>query len=252
MGIKGKRILITRPLDGAEEMADYIRKEGGDPVVVPAIELKRIRSPEIEETIKNLKKYDWLIFTSANAVDFFFEILLEKRIDIRNLAHLKIGVIGEKTYKSLNKRGIFPDVLPKKYVAESLVEELRKIKMKGKNVLIPRAEVAREVLPEELKNMGAEVHLLPIYRTVKPRGFEKRVYEEMKKGIDMVVFTSPSTVKNFMSIKGIKKILKVPLAVIGPITREALSDYGLEPSIMPRKYTAESLVKEISKFFNKM
>jgi uroporphyrinogen III methyltransferase/synthase len=249
--LEGKRILITRPPDGAGEMAEYIKKEGGEPVIIPAIELKRIRSPEIEKTIKNLKKYDWLIFTSANAVEFFFEILLENKIDLRRLSHLKIGVIGEKTAESLQKKGIFPDLLPERFVAESIVEEFKKIQIKGKKILIPRAEVAREVLPEQLKNMGAKVHVLPIYRTVKPRGLQKRIYEELKKGVDMVVFTSSSTVKNFMEIKGIKKFLNIPFAVIGPVTAETLTKYGFKPSVMPEKYTAKSLVKEISKFFRK-
>jgi uroporphyrinogen III methyltransferase/synthase len=249
--LEGKRILITRPIDGAGEMADYIKKEGGEPVIIPTIELIRIRSPEIEKTIKNLKKYDWLIFTSANGVDFFFEILLENKIDLRKLSHLKIGVIGEKTAESLEKRGIFPDLLPKRFVAESIVEEFKKIQIKGKKVLIPRAEVAREVLPEQLKNMGANVHVLPIYRTVKPGGLKKKIYEELKKGVDMVVFTSSSTVKNFMEVKGIKRFLNLPVAVIGPVTAETLMRYGLKPSVMPKKYTAKSLVKEIAKFFRK-
>jgi len=249
--LKGKRILITRPIDGAEEMANYIKREGGEPVIIPTIELKRIRSPEIEKTIKNLKKYDWLIFTSANGVDLFFEILLEKKIDLRKLSHLKIGVIGEKTAESLKKKGIFPDLLPKKFVAESIVEEFKKIQIKGKKILLPRAEVAREVLPEQLKSMGAKVHILPIYRTVKPRGLKKKIHGELKKGVDMVVFTSSSTVKNFMEIRGIKKFLNLPVAVIGPVTAETLMKYGLKPTVMPKKYTTKSLVKEITKFFSK-
>jgi len=249
--LEGKRILITRPLHGVKEMAEYIKKEGGEPVIIPTIELKRIRSPEIEKTIKNLKKYDWLIFTSANGVDFFFEILLKNKIDLRNLSHLKIGVIGEKTAESLEKRGIFPDLMPERFVAESIVEEFKKIQIKGKRVLLPRAEVAREVLPEQLKIMGARVHILPIYRTVKPRGLKKKIFEELKKGVDVIVFTSSSTVKNFMEIRGIKKFLHLPIAVIGPVTAETLMQYGFKPSIMPKKYTAKSLVREIAKFFKK-
>lgn len=247
--LDGKRILITRPLDGAEEMAKYIKEKGGEPVLLPAIELRRIRNFKIEKAIKNIKKYDWLIFTSANAVEIFFEILSEKRMDVRELFGIKIGVIGEKTAESLTKRGIFPDLIPKKFVAESIIEEFRKIDVKGKRFLIPRAEVAREILPEELKNMGANVEVLPTYRTVKPKGLRKRILKELMRGVDMVVFTSSSTVKNFMEIKEVRKILKVPIAVIGPITAETLMKYGFKPSVIPNKYTAESLVKEIAKFF---
>lgn len=246
--LNGKRILITRPPEGSEEMASLIRKEGGEPVVIPAVELRRIVSEKLKRAIGELEGFDWLIFTSANAVGFFFEILREMKFDIRTLKHLKIAVIGKKTAESLEKMCIFPDVVPDEFVAESLVEEFRRIDLRDKKIFIPRAKDAREVLPEELKKMGASVLVVPIYRAVKPKGLKERIKEEMKKGVDMVVFTSSSGVKNFFSQISAKDF-RVPIAVIGPVTAKTVEAYGFTPSVMPSRYTVEDLVEEIKKFF---
>jgi uroporphyrinogen III methyltransferase/synthase len=165
----GKKVLVTRAKEQAQELLDLLRRYGAEPVEFPTIE---ILPPEdwkpLDRAITKLTDYDWLLFTSVNGVEFFMKRLFEKGGDLRKLKSTKIGAIGPKTAEAIQAHGIVPDLVPKYFQAEAVLEGLADVKMKGKRVLLPRALEAREVLPKELKKRGARVDVVPAYRTIVP------------------------------------------------------------------------------------
>lgn len=244
------RILITREREQACEMAKLVRMKGWEPIIVPAIEFKPLWTKETGRILKRIGTFDWLIFTSANGVKFFKEAMLRAGVDWRSFKG-KVCAIGEGTASSLKESGIIPDILPESYVAEGIIEIFKKKRIRGKKILIPRAEVAREILPESLKEMGAIVKVLPVYRTVPPRNLRKNLIEKIK-DVDLVTFTSSSTVKNVMKYPEIREAMKhLPVAVIGPVTAQELRKHGIEPLLVPKKFTVSSLINEIEKRFLK-
>lgn len=145
-----------------------------------------------------LHNYDFIVFTSVNGVDFFFKKLFERKMDSRSLCKAKIAAIGPGTAKRLRDFGLIADIVPEKYIAEGVVSELQKYNIKGKNIFIPRAQEAREVLIDELKKSGANVVVVPVYKTVVGDVNTETIYEKIKNNkIDFITFTSSSTVNNF-------------------------------------------------------
>jgi uroporphyrinogen III methyltransferase/synthase len=203
----------------------------------------------LDQAIGQLQDYHWVMFTSANGVKHFFARLLQAGKDARALGYAKIAAIGSATAAELKKYGLVADVVPGEYRAEGIIEA-----MKGKlpphaKILLPRAEEAREILPEKLREMGAEVDVVSAYRTVCAAADGEALTSELNEGrIDMVTFTSSSTVKNLVNIIGSADLLNgVKTACIGPVTADTAKSLGIEPDIIAKEYTIDGLVEAICK-----
>lgn len=253
----GKKIVVTRARSQASAFALELAKLGADVIEYPTI---KIVPPDdwspVDKSIKKLNIYDWLIFTSVNGVDYFFNRIKELGYDIRILHQVKICAIGPATSKALEGYHLISDLCPSEFRAEGIIEAFASEDIKGSKILIPRAFEAREILPESLTNLGALVNVVHVYKTVKEEtGLEPLLEGLESKEIDVVTFTSSSTVTNFFeSLKGfdIRELMKdVVIACIGPITRDRVYEYGLKVDIMPDEYTIPSLCKGIRKFFEK-
>lgn len=249
----GKTIVITRALEQAGDFAALLEAEGAEALFFPTIQLVPPTSwKPLDRAIQNLPRYDWLVFTSSNGAHRFFERMETLKTDLRQLKGVKLAAIGPKTAAQVRRRGLQVDALPEEYVAEALVPALGDVR--GQRILIARAEVARDVLPKTLAQKGARVDIVPVYRTVKPRGRQlKQVKDRLLTGdVDVVTFTSTSTVENFMghfSPRERKKIFEsARAATIGPITAKALQSYGFRPAVRAGRYTVESLARAIIQY----
>jgi len=254
--LKGKQILITRPADQARDFIKALKTQGAEPISFPTIRIIPPRGwSKVDKAIENLSTYDTLVFTSVNGVKFFFQRLKEKGKNIRFFKTLKVVAIGPKTAAAIKRRHFRVDIIPKKFQAESVVEALEKEGITGKRFLLPRAEKAREVLPQEIKKREGHIDVLTVYRTGKGEGNIQEVKELFrKKLIHVITFTSSSTVKNFVELlaeKNISKMIKgAVVASIGPITAHTAASLGIGTDIMPKKYTIPGLVKAISAYFS--
>lgn len=250
----GKKVVVTRTRKQASALVRLLEEEGAETVEFPTIEIVPPESwYEMDKAIENLGLYNWIIFTSVNGVEFFFDRLKAKKKNISEFKGVKIATIGEQTGRAVENLGLSVDIIPYEFRAEGVVESFRGINIKGKRILIPRAKEAREILPVELQKMGAEVNVVTAYKTKKPN-LERveEVREMLRSGeIDVLTFASSSTVSNFLSIlgKGSKLLLKPTIACIGPITAQPLREIGIEPQIVCKKYTIEELVREIVDYF---
>lgn len=253
----GKKVLITRSQEQASYFSELLIEQGAEPVECATIE---VIPPEdwapLDRAIRDLKKYQWLIFTSVNGVRFFLERLRALGHDLRILKGIRLCAIGPATAAELQRVGITPDFMPAEYRAEAIVKGLCQKKLKGSRILIPRAKVAREVLPRELTRLGAEVDVVPVYQAVRPDHDLERVRMLLHDGkIDVATFTSSSTVKNFVDMLGHKEVpslLKnVVVACIGPITAKTAKACGIQPKIMPKSYTIPALTDAIVDYFKK-
>ncbi|HAG50889.1 MAG: uroporphyrinogen-III C-methyltransferase [Deltaproteobacteria bacterium GWC2_42_51] len=253
----GKRVIVTRSREQASDFSVLLEKNGAEPIEFPTIETVRPKDwKEIDRAIKNLPKYDWAIFTSVNGVKYFVERLKKFDKDIRELKGIKICAIGPATAKAIEDLGIKVDLVPKEYRAESIIAGLGKNKIKGKRFLLPRALKAREVLPEEIKRLGGKVDVVSAYRTIKPKEKTDEIRKMLEeKKIDVVTFTSSSTVENFVSMfkkgEAAGLLQDVAVASIGPITRDTASTLGIKTNIMPEKYTIPALTEAIVQYFKK-
>lgn len=251
----GKTIVVTRAREQASELVRLLEDLGANCIPCPSI---RITSPDswkdLDRSILRLGHYDWIVFTSVNGVRYFLERLMANKKDVRDLRGINICAIGPKTAEELENVGLSLDFIPKEYVSEAVVDGLKKKGISGKRVLIPRAEVAREVLPDQLRALGASVDIVTAYKTVKPKEMGqdlKRLFED--KVIDLITFTSSSTVENFVGLLekgGLKDRLKgITVACIGPITAQTAKKLGMKVHIVPKKYTIPALVDAIVKHF---
>ena len=251
----GKRILVTRPEDQAEGFIRALSDLGAQYLLFPTIKIVPPASwKELDRAIDALSRYDWIIFTSVNGVKYFFERLNGAKKDARHLKGIKIGVIGPKTKAALIGRGVSADLTPDKYWAEGVAEELGRYPLDGKKVLLPRPAIARDYIPTKLKSFGAIVDVAEAYQIVQPEYSQDQLGELFKNGkIDMITFTSPSAVNNFLGLfegKSIyEEIPRVEVACIGPITAQKATESGLKVTIIPDEYTVEGLTKAIVEFY---
>ncbi len=247
----GRGVVVTRAREQASDLLASLQNLGACAYEFPTITIEPLDDyGPLEDAILRLQEYDWLVFTSVNGVEFFFKVLHEIGLDARALGGLEVAAIGPATAERLTSFGILPDFVPEKYVAEHVVQGLLELEIKGKKVLIPRAEKAREVLPEELAKAGAQVDVLPVYRTSlaasDPEEIRKALAEER---IDYVTFTSSSTVDNFFKLIPPEEVRKhlghLRLACIGPITAKTLQGHGFEAHIQPEEFTIPALVQAL-------
>jgi hydroxymethylbilane synthase len=255
-GLRGKRILITRARSQSSEFATRLRKFGAEVIEFPTIEiLPPSRWEGLDRAIHELKSYDWVIFTSANGVHFFWQRLKAKRKNLSLFSSLKVAAIGPATAKKLKEKGIQVAYTPKEFVAEGMLKEFEKVELKGKRILLARAKKARDILPKGLRKMGAKVDVVEAYRTVKPKGGVKRLKEILvKKKIDAITFTSSSTVNHFVELlkkEDFKKLLKdMAIACIGPVTTKTAKGWGMKVHIQPKEYTIPALTQAILDYFS--
>jgi uroporphyrinogen III methyltransferase/synthase len=243
----GKRVLVTRSREQASELSELLREQGAEPIEFPVIRISPPESfDELDAALERIENYDWLLFTSANGVWAVVARLLELGRDIRWLKGPKIGAIGPKTAESIACLGIGVDFMPSKFVAESVVEEFPE-DPSGKRILIPRAKEAREVIPEKLAERGAQVDVVTAYRTESDASDRSdRIREMLDSGdIDIITFTSSSTVKNFVNLVGASVPEGVKIACIGPITAQTAESLGLKPDIVSEEHTIEGLVQAL-------
>jgi uroporphyrinogen-III synthase len=257
--LSGLRILVGRARHQASALSSGLRKLGAEVVEIPFIEIRKPQSYKpLDSALKNLGNYDWLILTSVNGVDAMWERLRKLRLRKRHLKHLKVAAIGPATKKAIAKRGLTVNIVPKEYVAESVVESLRH-HVAGKRVLLARAKIARDVIPRELRKFGAKVDVVEAYETVIPKSSRVRLrtlLKDPKRRPDVVTFTSSSSVRNFVALLGgntqgrrpglAGPLESVRLASIGPVTSSTLREVRLPVNIEAAQFTIAGLIKAIA------
>ncbi|SKA97856.1 uroporphyrinogen III methyltransferase / synthase [Paucidesulfovibrio gracilis DSM 16080] len=251
----GKGVVVTRAREQASGLVRTLADHGAHVYEFPTIRIQPLDSYEVvENAILRLPMQDWVIFTSVNGVRHFWNQLREIGLDARVFGGLQVAAIGPATADALRERGINPDFVPEKYVAEHVVSGLLERGIAGKKVLIPRAKVAREVLPEELVKAGAEVQVLPVYETMLSQADDAEILQAMDQDkLDYVTFTSSSTVDNFFTLVDADRLReykaahpdKAKLACIGPITAQTLQKHGFDADLQPEDYTIPALVNAL-------
>ncbi len=245
----GKTVLVTRARSQASKLTGALEELGAKCIEIPAIKLQPPTDnyAALDEAVSHLSDYQWLIFTSTNGVEGFFRRLAMAEKDARVLGNARIAAIGTATADELKKHGIIADIVPKEFRAEGIVEALGSEISAGIKILIPRAQEAREVLPEALRKLGASVDVASVYETVAACENAEPLREMLKSGeVDLITFTSSSTVKNLVkALGGTEEIRHIKTAVIGPITAETCRKNGIEPDIVAETYTIDGLVEAI-------
>lgn len=283
--LRGIRILVGRARHQAGALSAELRKLGAQVIEIPFIEIRKPRSfRPLDSALKNLASYDWLILTSVNGVDAMWERMEKLRPGAKNWegrglsrsiarqersgaiapagSRLRIAAIGPATKKSIEQRGLKVDVVPREYVAESVVRSLKK-KATGKRVLLVRAKVARDVIPRELRKAGAQVDVVEAYETIVPLSSRRRLQAALKnpkRRPHVVTFTSSSTAKNFVELLNSGKTKTggqgrplhaglggIKMASIGPVTSATLRELGLPVDIKAKEYTIPGLIAAIVK-----
>jgi len=247
--LAGTRILVGRARHQAGSLSSSLRGLGAAVIEIPFIEIRQPQSYRpLDGALKNIKSYDWLILTSVNGVEAMWDRVRKLRIMRRKLKHLQIAAIGPATKAAIVKHGLKVKMVPEEYVAESVVKGLRD-KAKGKRVVLIRAKVARDLIPEELRAAGAEVDVVEAYETVVPEKSRARLQAVLKNADrrpHIVTFTSSSTAKNFAELLGNAKSLKnVQFASIGPVTSATLHELQMPVAIEAREFTMGGLIRAI-------
>jgi uroporphyrinogen III methyltransferase/synthase len=247
----GLRVLVTRPREKAAHTAAQLRELGADPVIFPTIAIRPPESWEpLDAAIADLRSYDWVIFTSTNGVRFFWKRLEERDSDARALAGTHLAAIGPVTAQELARRGLKADLIPDEYVAEAILDHIGWVD--GKKILLPRADLARPVLADGLRAAGAEVDEVTAYRTVPaPSDHVEQIRRMLTAGeIDVLTFTSSSTVRNFLA--ALQPLPDLPrstiVACIGPITARTAEESGLPVHVSAHEHTIEGLLDALVEY----
>ena len=267
--LEGMRVLVGRARHQASALSAGLKALGAEVIEIPFIEIRKPRSyAAFDRALKQIAEYDWLILTSVNGVEALAARFVRRRIPVARLRHLRIAAIGPATRQEIEQLGLKVAVMPPRYVAESVVESIRG-KVEGKRVLLARAKVARDVIPRELRKMGARVDVVEAYQTVVPQSSRTRLrglMRDAKKRPQVVTFTSSSSVKNFVELlrgqpcrpRQAKKTAPagdplprfsvldgIQMASIGPVTSATLREMGLSVNIEAQEYTIPGLIRAI-------
>lgn len=241
------RIVITRARGQAAELAAKLEALGAEVIEFPTIEIRPAADyGPLDDALARIASYDWLIFTSANGVRFFLERLARAGMNI-DTARARICAIGPATRLTAENAGFRVDLMPNEYVAESLVRAFEGVDLHGKRILLPRAAIARDVVPARLRRRGAQVDVVEAYRTAVPENapaLARAIFAEGRKP-DWITFTSSSTVTNFVEAAGAKALEGVRVASIGPITTATAKKLGIAVTAEAKTYTIEGLVAAI-------
>lgn len=249
----GKTVVVTRARAQASALTKKLEAQGARVLEVPAIKIVPPADfAPLDKAISEIDTYKWLILTSVNGVEYFFDRLLKADKDSRALCGVKIAAIGSATAEALKGYGITADLIPSAYKAEELADALAADTKAGDKLLLARAKIARNVLPERLRALGAQVDVVTAYETVADCQNKEELLEALESGeASLVTFTSSSTVTNLLDVLGDKKDLlnKVALAAIGPVTAETLEKHGLKPAVSAAEYTIDGLMTAIEEYY---
>lgn len=252
----GKRILVTRSRAQAGRLSALLAAEGAEPVELPAIEIQDpADTAALDQALADIKKFQWVIFTSVNGVAAFFRRLGEGGGDARVLAGAKLAAIGPATASALAERGIIADLVPQDYQAQGILDAWRGQNLKGQRALLPRAEVVPPELAQGLRELGAEITEAAAYRTVPGPGSKDKARELLGRGdIDAVTFTSASTVAGLLAlVGGDKTLLERPvIACIGPVTAQAAREAGLRVAVVAAEHTIPGLVAALGEHYKNL
>ncbi len=252
----GKTVVVTRTRQQASELVARLSALGAECLECPTI---RVVPPDdwspLDQAIDSLETYDWLVLTSVNGVNFFFDRLFERDRDVRALKNVRTAAIGPATAKRLREFGFRADIVPETYRAESVIEAFKNEPLEGKKILLPRAKEARPILPVEVRKMGATVDEIASYQTEQvTENVEGLVSRLEEHSVDVITFTSSSTVKNFKAALPSKKLEKlldgVKTACIGPITASTAKELGFNVDIEATEYTIPGLCEAILKYYS--
>jgi uroporphyrinogen-III synthase len=239
------KVLITRPRSQADEFADKLRAAGFEPIYFPVIEIRPVENNiALKQALSKLGCYEWIVFTSVNAVDVVFN----QFPSLNWSGGIRVAAIGSKTADALKTRNVTPDFVPDEFVAEAILPGLGDLL--GKWVLLPRAEIARKELPEAICNAGGVPHEITVYRTL-PAQADHNGLEALRRGVDVITFTSASTVDNFAAIARGNNLDPLNLsnnplfACIGPITETAARSAGFQNIIVAKEYTTDGLMEVV-------
>lgn len=249
--LTGWRILNTRAEAQSAALSNLLRERGADVIEIPTIEINPPRSYKaLDAALKNIAQYDWLILTSVNGVDALFTRIKKLKLSTDTLKHVQIAAIGPATKKAIERQGLAVAVTPKKYIAEAVVDALRG-KTEGKKILLARAKVARDLLPNELRKTAAQVDVVEAYETKIPAAAKaklQKLFSSEQNRPEVVTFTSSSTAANFLQLldkKHHNRLREIWLASIGPVTSKTLLDAGFPPTVEAREYNMNGLVLAI-------
>jgi len=254
--LHGCRILVTRAAEQTSAFSEQLRQKGALVLECPTIKLV---PPEqwdaVDAAIQKLADFDWLILTSVNGVRFFFSRLLELGLDATALRGCNICAVGPKTSEALGNLGITPDLIPEQFTGEGVVAAFQGFDLQGRQVLFPKADGARDLIPQQLRKMGAVVVDPVVYRNIMPQSLPTEARQALEQQqLDVVIFSSPSTVRNLAALAGgalhLQKLLAgMTVASIGPITSQACSESGLTVTLEPRQATLDDLVAELERTY---
>jgi len=244
--LAGRRIAVTRAREQAGDLVRELEALGAEVVAAPTIRIAPLTDlAALRAALSRVPPYDWIVFTSQNAVQVVCDRLPEWDLSPRDVARAAVAAIGPATAEALVRRGVVPDLVPDRFVAEAVVTALvAQGDVRGKTVLLPRAREARDALPDGLRALGARVDVIPIYETIRETGDGSGLAAEILAGtIDAVTFTSSSTVRGFVELVG------SPAAVIGPVTAGTARELGIAVAIEARDYTVPGLVSAIVRYY---
>lgn len=252
--LSGKRVLVTRARSQASALSRLLAEKGANPIELPAIDIQPLNNTEeLDSAIRKMKNFDWVIFTSVNGVEAFFQRMLALKLDSRSFSGLKIGAIGPATADALQAHGLTADYLPAVFTGAGLVKELRRHKIAGKRFLLPRADIADSEVCDGIKGLGGIVYEVAAYHTTANHKAVNKAVKLIKEGmIDIITFTSSSTVTNLLRALGRYKLPPhIIIACIGPKTGETAIKAGLKVSIVAEEQTIPGLVTAIEKYLDK-
>jgi uroporphyrinogen III methyltransferase/synthase len=245
----GLGVVITRPERQADDLARLLLEQGANPIAFSTIAIEPPTGwSDLDKALDQLESYHWLIFTSANGVHFFFQRLREKGKDIRDLKGIKICCIGPATARQIEEKDVKVDLVPDEFIAEGVLKSFASMDLRGKKILLPRAAKARDILPIGLKEMGAQVDVAAAYQTINSgRKKEELMVLVEAHAVDVITFTSSSTVTNFVEIMGKDFVLppRVRVACIGPVTAATARKAGFQIDIEQKEYTMKGLVQSL-------
>ena len=262
MLLEGRTVIVTRAASQAADLTTLLEGYGANVIVCPTIE---IREPDnydrLDEALDHLYGYDWLIFTSTNGVEFFLKRLTTRNQQIADLDEIKVCAIGQRTADKLHDAHVHVDLVPSQSTAEGVFTALSEFlggdeHFHGLNILLPRAAVGRDVLPNALQKAGARVDVVTTYQTVVPDNIDRGKLAAMLAGSgDCIAFTSPSTIKNLAKLFDThdlgKTLPNIAVACIGSVTAEAATEYGLHVDIQPEQFTTADLAQAIAAYYSK-
>jgi uroporphyrinogen III methyltransferase/synthase len=251
----GVRVVVTRPRAQAADLVTRLERLGAEPIEAPTIEIAAPKDlAPLDGACAQIGTFDWVVFTSANAVSHFMRSLLAGPGDVRDLKGVKLCAVGPATAAALSQHSIRTDLVPAEHRASGVLRALRKNRdLTGTRILLPRADLARDLLPAKLRQAGADVTAVTAYRTAPvdlETGDGPDIYRLLlERRVDIVSFTSGSSVKNFVRALGTEQaadlLRRVDVACIGPVTADVATRLGIKTTIMPSDYTVPAMVRAI-------